>query len=199
MSSAGEGLAVERTRGFTLIELCVAMAVMAILAMIAVPAFYNTLRAHQLQETGNALRGALAYARTEAVLRQYSVSICASGGGTTCSGSADYSLGWLIYTTPGAANTLYSAGGTMVLLRSGQGDSHVSALASTTGAISFSPQGAVVGGSGVSFTSCPRTGTTGNGASTSSLPGSTLTVTAQGSLYVQPLGVQATCTATTAT
>ena len=187
---------VRATGGFTLIELMVTVAVMAILAMIAVPNFYTTLRRHQLQSAVGSLQGALAYARTEAVLRQYSVSICPSGGSTaTCSSSSDYSQGWLIYTTQAAAGSAYAAGGSMTLLRVGQGESHASAIASVAKPISFGPQGQVVGGAAASFEFCGRTGSSGNGQSTAAVPGRLLTVSAQGSVYVQALGVLASCAA----
>lgn len=183
-------------QGFTLIELMVTVAVMAILAMIAVPNFYTTLRRHQLQSAVGSLQGALAYARTEAVLRQYSVSICPSGGSAAaCSGGNDYSQGWLIYTTPGAPNKVYATGGTMTLLRVGQGESHASAMASVAKPISFGPQGQVVGGAAAGFEFCGRTGSSGNGQSTAAVPGRVLTVSAQGSVYVQVLGVLASCAA----
>lgn len=186
---AGEG-------GFTLIELMVTLAVLAVLTMIALPNVQNSVHRQQLRSLTGSLQGALAYARNEAVLRQYSVSICASGGSqTSCSSSSDYSQGWLIYTTPAAANQPYVAGGRMSLLRIGQGDTHVAAIASVSAPISFGPQGQVVGGVSAGFETCARSGTSGNGQSTTAVPGRLLTVSAQGSVAVQSLGVLAACAA----
>ncbi len=196
MIAAEDGHPRRRIKGFTLIELMVALAVLAILTLVAAPSFLNALSRQRIQSLAGSLHGALAYARTEAVLRQYGVSICASGGSqTTCSGSTDYSLGWLIYTTPSAADTQYAAGGDMSLLRVGQGDARVAAMAGTAPPIRFGPQGQVIGGSSAGFAVCARSGTSGNGQSTAAVPGQVLRVSAQGSVSVQQSAVQASCQA----
>ncbi len=83
-----------RARGVTLIELLVAVALAALLALAAVPTFRelaaNARRDARLQE----LRGALLVARSEALARGRAVVVCASTTHTSCGSGARWTDGW---------------------------------------------------------------------------------------------------------
>lgn len=68
-----------RQRGFTVIELVVAMAVAAILASIALPAFNGFIVQQRLTAMANGFAGAIAYARSESTRRGATVSLQALG------------------------------------------------------------------------------------------------------------------------
>ena len=96
----------ERVLGFSLFELIITLSVAAILATIAVPSYrllvQNTGQATQTSE----LISALNYARSSAVARGTTVALCASADQTQCSGTPDWSRGWIVYAaaqnkTPG--------------------------------------------------------------------------------------------------
>lgn len=89
-----------RARAFTLYELLVTLALLAILATIALPSF-SILAAKSRQTTEiNALFHAFHQARKESIMRRRVVSLCPSLDGKTCAQSTDWSAGWLLFYDP---------------------------------------------------------------------------------------------------
>ena len=73
-------------RGFTIIELMMTVTVLALLLGIAVPSFMETVRNNRIISQNNELISSLNLARSEALKRSGSVSVCASADQATCSG-----------------------------------------------------------------------------------------------------------------
>lgn len=187
-----------QTRGFTLIEMMVTVAVLAILMAIAVPSFSNVMRRSDVSSGSNALLADIAYARSEAVNRHTIVSICPSSNGTSCTDDKTYETGWIVYTYQNGkavANTDY-VDGTDVLLRSTQARKGVSMQANSAKPISFGQQGQMIpSGTTVAFEVCYRSPSeTGTGSSTTAVPGANLTVSGSGSVLTTSLGVMTGCT-----
>lgn len=90
-------MSLRRTNGFTLLELMVTIAVLAILASIAFPGFQVTLRSNRMATTSNELIAALSLARSEAVKNTRGAAVCASLAGTGCDGDA-WSDGWMVWS-----------------------------------------------------------------------------------------------------
>nr|WP_298108207.1 GspH/FimT family pseudopilin [uncultured Pseudomonas sp.] len=89
-------------KGFTLIELMVALAVLAILLGIAVPSFGSMIRDSRASTLASELQGALQLARSEAVKRRQSVVVCRrKPGESSCQNGADWTTGWLIQQSGG--------------------------------------------------------------------------------------------------
>jgi len=85
-----------RPRGFSVIELMVAMAVAVVLAAIAVPSFSALSARNDLATATNATRGALLAARQAAVTQGRPVALCAGSPAAGCTG--DWSAGrWLVF------------------------------------------------------------------------------------------------------
>ncbi|QDI03104.1 prepilin-type N-terminal cleavage/methylation domain-containing protein [Xanthomonas cerealis pv. cerealis] len=83
-------LAVSRLRGFTLVELMVTVAVLAIIMALAFPSFTMLIRSNRLTSTANELVAALQVSRSEAVRLNGGVSLCRSDNGSTCASGGDW-------------------------------------------------------------------------------------------------------------
>ena len=88
---------VRRRRGHTLIELLIGLAVVATTLAWGVPSFGNFLRNAARTREVNQFIQAVYVARSEAIKRNGVVSLCPSRDGTTCSPSAQWTTGWLIF------------------------------------------------------------------------------------------------------
>jgi len=89
-------MSLRRSNGFTLVELMVTIAVLAILTAIAYPSFQSTIRSNRMATTANELMGALALARSEAIRGTHGGAVCASKDGTACDG-ATWADGWMVW------------------------------------------------------------------------------------------------------
>lgn len=91
-----------RSRGYTAIELLFTVAIGAIVMALAVPNFRSFVLNNRAAEETNALVGALAIARNEAITRGIPVSVCASEDNATCADDPDWSTGWIVFTDANA-------------------------------------------------------------------------------------------------
>lgn len=101
--------------GFTLAELMTVLAVVAILVGIATPSFKQFSANSRTTAATNSLVSALAIARSEALRRSERVTVCASSDSQTCTGTNDWSVGWIAFTD--ATGTSGQFDGTDVLLQ----------------------------------------------------------------------------------
>ena len=83
-------------KGFTLVELMVALAIFSILVGLAAPSFNSLMLGPRLGSFANSLSASATLARSEAIKRNASVTLCASADGTNCAGSGDWQQGWIV-------------------------------------------------------------------------------------------------------
>ncbi len=109
-----------RFRGFTLIELMIALLVLSILAFVAVPSIQPMMLRNRLTTETNRFVSDLAYARSEAILRSANVAICTSVNRSTCDGSADWTKPLLVFVDADLDNTRDPADPNEPVLRAGE-------------------------------------------------------------------------------
>lgn len=117
----------KKQNGVTLIELMIAIAVLAVLLGIGIPSFQETIRTNRVAAITNDLVAALQFARSEAVRRGENVTVCSSNDQSTCSGA--WSNGWVVRNAAGpirvwpalraGANVVPTAAGTIVFVPMG--------------------------------------------------------------------------------
>jgi type IV fimbrial biogenesis protein FimT len=151
-------------RGFTLVELMVTVAVVAILMAIGAPQLRSFLQKQQVAADMETLKTSLQLTRSEALKHNGRVSMCAlataptTPTAATCAassktGSIDWSLGWLVfvdYGTAGFDNTVDS------IVKIEQ-PTHSQTITGTANIVSFQSNGLSVGAAGGSFTVSPGT------------------------------------------
>lgn len=81
--------------GFSLIELMITIAVLAILVALAAPSFTAMINANRITGQTNELISSLQLARMEAVRRNEAVRVCRTTDGATCSATTGAWTGWL--------------------------------------------------------------------------------------------------------
>ncbi|HLA73161.1 MAG TPA: Tfp pilus assembly protein FimT/FimU [Steroidobacteraceae bacterium] len=99
----------KRARGFTLIELMVAITVLAVLLGLAVPSFREIINSNRVTAQTNDFVSTLNYARSEALKRSNPVTVCASTNGGTCAGVTNWSTGWIVFADINANGALDGA------------------------------------------------------------------------------------------
>jgi type IV fimbrial biogenesis protein FimT len=83
-------------RGFTMVELMVTLLLLAILLGIAVPSFRDASLSSRLTGYANDLVAGVQIARSEAIKRNLSVTLCASEDGATCAEDVGWEVGWIV-------------------------------------------------------------------------------------------------------
>ncbi len=90
-----QGAAV-RNGGFTLIEVMVTVALLAILIAAVAPSFRGLLLDNQAATQANAVVTSLMFARSEAIKRNAPVVMCQSGAGADCD-AGNWADGWIVF------------------------------------------------------------------------------------------------------
>lgn len=90
-----------RTKGFTLLELLVTVALVGVIVGLAVPSFRGLIQSSRSTSLANELSVSMNYARSEAVRRGLGVTVCPSNDETDCGG--EWTDGWIVLLTAGGA------------------------------------------------------------------------------------------------
>jgi type IV fimbrial biogenesis protein FimT len=85
-----------RSLAFTLVELLIAIAILAILMGIAVPAYNEMTLGSKLRSQANDLVAGAVLARSEAIKRNSAVRMCVSADGASCI-TGGWEQGWVVF------------------------------------------------------------------------------------------------------
>lgn len=85
--------------GFTLIELMVVVALVAILATLAIPSWTQMRTRNAIRTAVNDFNASLQFARSEAVRINTPVTLCPSDDGVNCT-ETEFQNGWIVRTGP---------------------------------------------------------------------------------------------------
>ena len=145
-----------RLAAFTLVELMIALAILAILLGIALPSFGNAMEAARSTDAKAALLASITRAVNRATVTGTRAVLCPSSDGDACSGGFDWSAGWIVFMDRNA-NRERDAGERLVLAEDALGGEV--RLRSSTGRrrIVFQGNGGNAG-SNVTFTLCDGRG-----------------------------------------
>lgn len=84
-------------KGFTLLDLIVAMAIAALLLGLGVPAFSGTMERVRTANALHAISASMAAARSTAITRNHPVTVCPSSDGASCRTDRNWTHGWIIF------------------------------------------------------------------------------------------------------
>lgn len=190
-----------RQAGFSLVELMIAIFVMAILAGIALPNFRDFMHRNAVTAATNHLLADVQYARGEAIAQHMQVTLCGSTSGTACTSSTPFDAGWVVLcNAPAGAST--TAGTALALgptcpsantvMRVGQATTGMSMRGATS--MTFLPTGGLDSGSAATVRVCAKASNGDSvGANTTKVRGSLLRVDASGRPYASAMAASDVC------
>jgi type IV fimbrial biogenesis protein FimT len=100
-------------RGFTLLEMLVAMVIAAVLVGVAVPSLASAINSIKLTSASNSFLGFLHLARSEAIKRNSRVALCKSSDSLTCTAAGGWAQGLIVFHDRNN-NGLLDAGETVI-------------------------------------------------------------------------------------
>lgn len=130
------------SRGMTLVELLVTVALVAILLAVGLPSYQSITTSNRMAGEMNALISDFQYARSEAVKQGQTVTVCVSTTGTSCADSANWASGWIVFSDANG-NQVVASGEPILRVQPslGSSDSLQSNSSPTVKALTFNRNG----------------------------------------------------------
>ncbi len=135
-------------KGFTLLELMVAITIFSILVSIAVPSFNSVIESNRVQTQADKFFTTISTARSEAIKRNGTVTICKSNTLTSCASTGDWTSGWIIFADADSDGTVDSGETILKKFDEVSGGVTYAASSNVDTNITFRPTGEITTGSG---------------------------------------------------
>ncbi|HME38298.1 MAG TPA: Tfp pilus assembly protein FimT/FimU [Steroidobacteraceae bacterium] len=87
-----------RMSGYTMMEMLIVMAIVAILVTVGLPSFRYVTNSNRIAGEINGLLGDMQFARGEAIKEGRPVTVCTSSNGTSCAGVTTWQSGWIVFS-----------------------------------------------------------------------------------------------------
>lgn len=127
--------------GFTMVELVVVISIVAILMAIGAPSYRYVTTANRVAGEVNRLVGDLQFARAEAIKQGVTVTVCASTDGTSCSGSATWTNGWIVFSDAAGTVATVDANDQVLRIQGAVTGGDSLAAGNAVSAVSFNREG----------------------------------------------------------
>ncbi|HEB26442.1 MAG TPA: prepilin-type N-terminal cleavage/methylation domain-containing protein [Porticoccus sp.] len=101
--------------GFTLIELMITVALVAILLALSAPYFRETITSNKIGAEANNLKASLNLARSTAARLNQPVTLCKSADGDDCTTNDNWEQGWITFNDLNMDGTVDSGGVELVI------------------------------------------------------------------------------------
>lgn len=130
------------SRGFSLIELCVVIAIVAIGAAVATPGISAFVSSNRLSSTTNALLTDLQIARSEAATRGQPVTVCPRYASGTC--AENWTRPRAVFTESSTASLGWDASDTMLRESPAPSGDNTITLNESLASLTYMPSGQIV-------------------------------------------------------
>jgi type IV fimbrial biogenesis protein FimT len=113
----------KKCSGFTLTELIIVLVLAGIMVAIGLPQFGDMVKDNRRAAEVNRFVTSLNLARTEALKRRTTVSVCKSTDGASCNAGANWEDGWIVFAnTDGDDPPVVDAGETLLRVSAATGN-----------------------------------------------------------------------------
>jgi type IV fimbrial biogenesis protein FimT len=146
-----------QSRAFSLLELMILLTIASILTLLAVPNLKPFIQNNRNITLINELQTSLNAARTEAVTRNNTVTLCGSANGTSCAAAvAELEDGWIVFVDIDGDGTVDAGDG--ILRVQGKNMDGTTVTYSDNTVITYASSGLAIAGSSGTFTLCDDRG-----------------------------------------
>jgi len=113
--ATGRRAARQAQRGLSLIELMIAISLLALALGLGLPSMSDMIDSNRVARQATLLQSDLRLARTEAVRRGAPVGLCTSSTGTACTAAATWRDGWIVFSNRQGNGVFDAAAGDEIL------------------------------------------------------------------------------------